>query len=177
MQKNKLDRFIRRAHRIICGCDCTCEQFLTINKMLMHHGLKFLRLCERNPDHPLRCYVPAHLSRSNHFALPFSRTTRRRNSFFSFFCYLDNSLYNGVNLFLYQYLHKCFFCIIRCAAYLSIKCFLWFSFNEINASYLILSYHLKFTLFSTTCIHCKLQTDKSWNCQCNVCLAMLANHG
>ena len=91
-QKNKLDRFIRRAHRIICGCDCTCEQFLTINKMLMQHGLKFLRLCERNPDHPLHCYVPARLPRSNHFALPFSRTTRRRNSFFPFFCYLDNSL-------------------------------------------------------------------------------------
>ena len=116
----RYDRGCGGAHRIICGCDCTCEHFLTVNEMLMQHGLKFLRLCERNPDHPLHCYVPARLPRSNHFALPFSRTTRRRNSFFPFFLLLRQF----VIVSSYQYLHKCFFCIIRCSAFLSIKYFL-----------------------------------------------------
>jgi hypothetical protein len=87
----KFDRFIKRAHRLICGCDCPCDSFPAIHELFAQQGLTFLKYCENNPAHPLHSFVPKRLPRSKHFAISFSATSRRLNSFFPYFCVSANS--------------------------------------------------------------------------------------
>ena len=78
----KVDRFFRRSHRLICGRECECGKFDLFSDMLVRNGLNFLSNCETNSCHPLHHFVPSRLRISNHFLIPFSRTARRANSFF-----------------------------------------------------------------------------------------------
>lgn len=86
----KFDRFIKRAHRIICACDCACENFPSIHDLFMKQGFAFLKQCETNVAHPLHSHVPMRLPRSRHFSIPYCVTSRRLNSFFPFFCVSAN---------------------------------------------------------------------------------------
>ena len=86
----KLERFQRRAHRLICGEDCQCENFPPVTTRINDAGIKFLHSCETNLSHPLHHLVPPRLPRTGHFRLPSVRTSRRLKSFFPHFCCMCN---------------------------------------------------------------------------------------
>ena len=86
----KIERFQRRAHRIICGMDCQCENFPPLKEKFNDAGIKFLLSCETNLSHPLHHLVPPRLPRTGHFRLPSVRSARRLKSFFPHFCLMCN---------------------------------------------------------------------------------------
>ena len=88
---SKLNRFQKRAHRLICGRHCSCNMFDDISDTFLQCGLKLLLNCE-NPCHPLSTFVPNRLLYTRHFMLPVSHTARRSNSFFPWFCARSNEL-------------------------------------------------------------------------------------
>ena len=90
--QEKLERFQRRAHRIICGRDCDCDRFRPISRLLKERGLHFLECCEREKSHPLHHMVPKRLEKSGHLLLCHSSTTRRLHSFFPWFCACANNI-------------------------------------------------------------------------------------
>ena len=88
--KLKLERFQRRAHRLICGRDCGCEKFPAISRLLSDRGLRYLEGCEKLKSHPLHQLVPKRLENSGHLVLSHSSTNRRLHSFFPWFCAVAN---------------------------------------------------------------------------------------
>ena len=87
---NKIGRVQKRAHRMICGRDCSCDKFPSICDKLNERALKFLRQCEDTPSHPLHHLVPSRLPRTGHFCLPTAATSRRLHSFFPWASYEHN---------------------------------------------------------------------------------------
>jgi len=87
----KLEKFQRRAHKLICSPSCKCERFPEISRRFLDAGLKFLGTCT-NEDHPLNHLVPARLQRTGHFRLPLCMSSRRLNSFFPFYCLKANAM-------------------------------------------------------------------------------------
>jgi len=90
---NKMEKFQKRAHRLICGAPCTCSSFPSLASVRQKRAVSFLLSCEAFPDHPLRRFVPQRLPRTGHFRLPFASTSRRLRSFFPHTCQLANSPY------------------------------------------------------------------------------------
>ena len=79
---SKLERFQKRAHKIICGLDCACTRFPLLSSRFEEIAVKLLLLAEVNPLHPLHDFVPPRLPASGHLSLPFCATSRRQRSFF-----------------------------------------------------------------------------------------------
>jgi len=79
--KQTLDKLQRRAHNIICGFDCSCDLFEDLTLRRKTAALKLLTVSASNKHHPLHSWCPKTSSHGN-FIQPFSKTTRRRNSFF-----------------------------------------------------------------------------------------------
>lgn len=87
----KIERFQRRAHRIICGTDCTCDFFPLLSDKIQASGLKFLQACENSTIHPLHDYVPERLQRTGLYRLSVCATSRRQHSFFPWYCLIYNN--------------------------------------------------------------------------------------
>ena len=87
----KLERFQRRAHRLICDQTCDCVLFPSVLSKLQDAAVKILLLSEVNPEHPLHAFVPHRLPASNRLSVPFCVTNRRQNSFFPWSTELYNS--------------------------------------------------------------------------------------
>jgi hypothetical protein len=87
---DRVEKLVKRAHRIICGLDCKCSLMPDTEKTRKRATLDLLSKCE-NPDHPLHLLVPPRLPNSRMFRLPQCMTSRRLNSFFPQACILANS--------------------------------------------------------------------------------------
>ena len=88
----KLERFQRRAHRLICGAECNCDGFPPIRNRFQTSALKILLRAESDSSHPLHPFVPERLPSTRRFRNPPVSTTRRLNSFFPWTCRTFNSL-------------------------------------------------------------------------------------
>lgn len=86
----KLDRFQKRAHRLICGSPCDCSHFPPITTKLEDAARKLLLRAETCSTHPLHRFVPRRLRASGKFSVPACATDRRLNSFFPWACLLYN---------------------------------------------------------------------------------------
>lgn len=89
---NKLESFQRRAHRLICGDDCVCDDFPLLKDRFEQAAVKFLMRCEATPSHPLHHLVPDRLNFSQKLCVPFCNTVRRLNSFLPWSVLLINQL-------------------------------------------------------------------------------------
>ncbi|MEL7308208.1 MAG: reverse transcriptase family protein, partial [Pseudomonadota bacterium] len=78
---NKLERFQKRAHRLICGSDCPCSDFEPIETRLNRACISFLLKCEGSEKHPLHVFVPQRAQRTGFLLLPYSRTEKRLRTF------------------------------------------------------------------------------------------------
>jgi hypothetical protein len=86
----KLERFQKRAHKLICGPSCDCPHFLPMSMKLEVAATNLLIRSETSPEHPLHRFVPSRLRASGKFRLPTCTTDRRLNSFFPWACLLCN---------------------------------------------------------------------------------------
>ena len=86
----KLERFQRRAHRIICG-KCECIRFPSLGSQFEDAAVEFLLRAEANRSHPLHHRIPERLPSTGHLRQPFCNTNRRLNSFVPWTCKLINS--------------------------------------------------------------------------------------
>jgi len=89
---SKMNGLQRRAHRIICGRDCSCDDFPDLSEKFLSAGLKFLNTCETEVSHPLHNLVPRRLPRTGHLYIPLSTTSRYLDSFFQWICLESNSM-------------------------------------------------------------------------------------
>ena len=78
---NKLEKFQKRSHRIICGWSCACADFPPLRSVRESRAFLYLPKCEAFKEHPLHHIVPNCLPRSGDFCLPVSLTSRRLHSF------------------------------------------------------------------------------------------------
>ena len=92
---SKLERFQKRAHKIICGSDCSCDLFPPVSSRFSEAAVRLLLISEANPSHPLHSYVPRRLPASNRLAMPFCASSRRLLSFFPWTVDLYNSYLNS----------------------------------------------------------------------------------
>ena len=89
---SKLERFQRRAHRLICGEHCPCNDFKAVDSLFNDAAINFLSKCEVQEKHPLHLYVPPRMTRTQHLVLPSCRTEKRLRTFFPFACMLANGI-------------------------------------------------------------------------------------
>ena len=87
--RTKLQRLIKRAHRIICDPTCSCPIIPDLDSFRHRLAMNFLKKCDL-PSHPLHDRVPPRMSYSGHYRLNICSTTRRLNSFFPSTCMLAN---------------------------------------------------------------------------------------
>jgi hypothetical protein len=91
---NKLERFQRRAHRIICGrSSCDCNGFPSLCGRFEDAATELLLRAEANGSHPLHRYMPRRMSATRQFRNPVCFTSRRLNSFIPWACRLINSCF------------------------------------------------------------------------------------
>ena len=72
-------RIFKRKNRIICSHDCCCSFPTSFEEMHKKRILSLLFKAQKQ-DHPLYSIVP-HPTNRGHFPIPFSKSTRRRNTF------------------------------------------------------------------------------------------------
>jgi hypothetical protein len=86
----KMERIRKRCHRIICGDDCTCDCFTSIQTRRKNRAKKvFERL--QHPSNISHRLLPRKLPRTQHFYIEPLRTSRRANSFVPFCALMWNS--------------------------------------------------------------------------------------
>ena len=133
----KIEKFNRRAHRLICGKECSCNRFPSISSLRIQRARRFFMKCESNVAHPLHSLVPERMHNSGHFRLPLIRSSRRLNSFFPYICVLINSDFQK------QWrctciTHAAFVCLFLSSLWL-FRCIDWFSLlSTINAYFTLL---------------------------------------
>ena len=88
----KLEKFQRRAHRLICGPDCGCSRFPPLRGRFEHAAVELFLRAETNSSHPLHDRIPRRLPATQHFANPVCATNRRLNMFFPWAARLNNFL-------------------------------------------------------------------------------------
>ena len=88
----KLEKFNRRAHRLICGSDCDCIRFPSLSSQRITRARHFFVKCDSIVAHPLHSLVPHRMYYSGHFRIPHVRSSRRLNSFIPFMCMLLNPI-------------------------------------------------------------------------------------
>ena len=86
----QLEKFQRRAHRLICGESCSCSAFPSLAAVRKNRAVSFLTKCEAFVDHPLHHLVPRRLPRSGLLCLPPASTSRRLHSFVPHACQMAN---------------------------------------------------------------------------------------
>ena len=77
---DKIEKVNRRCHRIICGNDCICECFVSIEERRHHHA-EVLFLALSSPSNILQNLIPHTLPRSNHFFINNMNTEKRQKAF------------------------------------------------------------------------------------------------
>lgn len=90
-----LERFQRRAHRLICGAACNCNRFPPLVSRLEGAAHKLLLRAEFNAHHPLHDLVPERLPASSRFRMPVCLTSRRLNSFFPWSAAIHNASFTS----------------------------------------------------------------------------------
>ena len=93
--EEKIEKFQRRVHRLICEKQCDCNHFRKVSSVRESKACSFLLKCECTQHHPLHALVPTRLPRSGQFNQPEARTSRRLRSFFPWTCYLLDTGSNG----------------------------------------------------------------------------------
>jgi hypothetical protein len=88
----KLERFQKRAHRLICGAGCKCASFEPFEMRFRKACTDFLVKCENCPNHPLHRLVPPRTKRTGQLILPSCRTEKRLRTFLPYTCMLANKL-------------------------------------------------------------------------------------
>jgi len=83
---NKLQSFQNRAHRIICGKDCLCDNFPPLSSVRLSRASCFFKKCEHFSCHPLHHLIPSRMQRTGHLCLPHIATSRRLRSFIPSMC-------------------------------------------------------------------------------------------
>jgi len=86
----KLEKFNRRVHRLICGEACECNRFPCLSSLRVARATNFFIKCESLEDHPLHSFIPHRMRYSGHFRIPRIHSSRRHNSFLPFMCLLVN---------------------------------------------------------------------------------------
>ena len=89
--KGKLDKLRKRCHRIICGQNCTCTDFPSLDDRRLDQTFKVFTNMQAH-DHILHHLVPHKLPRTNHFFIEHRRSELRARSFIPFCCVRCNSL-------------------------------------------------------------------------------------
>ena len=90
---SRLERFQKRAHRLICGPSCVCPLFPSLRVKMEAAAVKLLLRSEACADHPLHPLVPPRLRASGRLCVPACVTDRRLNAFFPWACLLINSYF------------------------------------------------------------------------------------
>lgn len=94
-QLSKMERFQRRAHRLVCGWSgndsCECNRFPSLGDRFEDAAVELFLRIETNCNHPLHNRLPERLLPSKRLRHPFCNTNRRLNSFFPWTCRLLNS--------------------------------------------------------------------------------------
>ena len=91
----KLERFQRRAHRLVCGRSvCECGRFPSLGDRFEDAAVELLLRAEANCNHPLHHRIPKRLPSTKHLRLPPCNSNRRLNSFVPWTCRLLNSRLN-----------------------------------------------------------------------------------
>ena len=88
---NKLEKFQRRAHRIICGPYCECAGFPSLQEKFEISAVCLLLKAEAYAEHPLHCLLPSRMPASRLLRMPSCTTSRRLNSFLPWAIHLCNS--------------------------------------------------------------------------------------
>jgi len=88
---SKLERVQRRAHKIICGLECSCDQFPPLSERRKHLALKCF-LAMQQDDNILNRLFPDFLPSGKRLIVPFCRTSLRLSSFIPSCILLYNSL-------------------------------------------------------------------------------------
>lgn len=89
----KLDKIQTRAHKIICGPNCTCNIFASLCERRNASAIKLFFTAASDPDSVLYSIIPVCSSlRRGRFIQPISRTSLRRNSFIPYTTSLVNRL-------------------------------------------------------------------------------------
>ena len=88
----KLERFQKRAHRLICGSSCICNSFESIELRFRKACVKFFLKCESSEKHPLHGLVPQRTNRTGLVTVPFCRTEKRLRTFLPHACLLVNGM-------------------------------------------------------------------------------------
>ena len=86
-----LERFQRRAHRIVCGRSCKCVSFKSFKGERERQVIALLLRAESDIRHVLHGFVPQRLAASGHSSLPIVNTSRRLSSFILYSSILINS--------------------------------------------------------------------------------------
>jgi hypothetical protein len=86
----KLERFQKRAHRLICGPNCECNFFPPLASRFEDAAIQLLLRSESSVSHPLHDLVPERLPASNRFRMPTCCTNRRLDSFIPWSIVLSN---------------------------------------------------------------------------------------
>ena len=93
--QTRLERFQRRAHRLICGQSaCQCGGFPSLTDRFADSATDLILRAEASCRHPLHQRIPARLPSTNHFRNPMCISNRRLNSFIPWACRLLNSNFN-----------------------------------------------------------------------------------
>ena len=87
----KLEKVQPRSHKIVCGSDCSCDQFPLLADRRKNLALRCFVAMERE-DHVLHRLFPDHLPSGRRLVVPFCRTSRRISSFIPSCILLYNSL-------------------------------------------------------------------------------------
>ena len=87
----KLEKFQRRSHKLICGDSCACHKFPDISHKRIMYASRLLEQSEKFSSHPLHHIVPSRLPFSRQLRMPLCETARRSASFLPWAVSLCNS--------------------------------------------------------------------------------------
>ena len=87
--KHNINKFMRKAHRIICDPSCNCTVLPDVHEMRENLARNLFLKCTLSV-HPLHALVPSKMPHSQRFRMPLCSTSRRLNSFFPSTCLLLN---------------------------------------------------------------------------------------
>lgn len=81
----KLEKIRKRCHRIICGLNCSCDDFPALSDRRSTQALNTFASLQ-DPGNLIHSLLPKRLPRSQHFCLDSMRSERRIRSFIPFCC-------------------------------------------------------------------------------------------
>ena len=92
---NRLNRLIRRCHKIVCFPACKCDKFVNVEKLIDTRNHKLFIKVLNNSKHPLADYLP-HVLPSGRLNQIVFKSTKRGNSFMPKYTSMHNSYFKRV---------------------------------------------------------------------------------